>query len=91
MIKLVREQKQKLCAGFAATPKLYPWNTALYLGFLGQSLNGVLGLINQLVYHFNPNPKYRTPNVFNDSSSKIYIRAAKNALGSTISFGSPFI
>lgn len=89
MNKLELKNKQILFGG--AVPKIYPWNNALYLGFMGQSVNGILGLINQIVYFSNPNPKYKTPTLYNDNSSRIYIRAAKNALGSTMAFGSPFI
>ena len=86
MQKLDLYSKENTCAG-----KAYPWNTAMYSSLVSQSLNGVLGLINQIIYNNNPNPLYRKANVYNDNSSKVYVRAGKNAMSSTMSFGNPFI
>lgn len=69
----------------------YPWNTTIYTGLMGQVFNGILSLINQVVYYNNPHPKYKTPAPYQDSSSKIYVKMGKNAMSSTMLIGSPFI
>ncbi|GAA5414428.1 hypothetical protein [Ureaplasma ceti] len=91
MNKLNLQQKIAVQAqGFAAT-RIYPWNTALYAGLVGQALNGFLALINQMVYNNNTHPKYHTATAYDDHSTRLYIRAGHNAMSSTMSIGSPFI
>lgn len=68
----------------------YPWNTTLYTAMGCQAVNNVLGLINQIIYNTNENPRYNTAKIYDDTSSKMYLRAGKNALSSTISYGSSY-
>lgn len=68
----------------------YPWNTTLYAAMSCQAINSVLGLVNQIIYNTNENPKYKTAKIYDDTSSKMYLRAGKNALSSTISYGSSY-
>ena len=86
MTSIDSNKKEEIVAG-----KIYPWNGAMYTSLIGQSLNSVLGLVNQIVYNNNPDPLYRKANVYNDNSSRVYVRAGKNALSSTMSFGNPYI
>lgn len=69
----------------------YPWNNVIYTGLIGQSINSVLSLINQIVYNNNPNPYYKYSSIYNDSASKVYVRAQSTALKSTLSLGNPFL
>lgn len=69
----------------------YPWNNVIYTGLIGQSCNSILSLINQIIYNNNPNHYYSYSSIYNDSASKIFVRAQSLALKSTLSFGSPYI
>lgn len=69
----------------------YPWNNVLYTGIIGQSINSVLSLINQIVYNNNPNPFYSNHSIYNDSASKLFVRAQSAPLKSVISFGNPYL
>lgn len=68
----------------------YPWNTSLYTAMGCQAVNSVLGLVNQIIYNTNPNPEMKSSKIYDDTSSKMYLRAGKNALTSTLSYGSPY-
>lgn len=68
----------------------YPWNTSLYAAMGSQAINSVLGLVNQIVYNTNLNPLSSSSKIYDDTSSKMYLRAGKNALSSTLSYGSPY-
>lgn len=93
MEKLKLNDKLNCKGMFAASSaaKIYPWNTAIYVGLVGQAINGLLGLTNQIVYNNNSNPKYHSATPYDDTSSRLYIRAGHNAMCSTMSIGSPFI
>ena len=69
----------------------YPWNNVLYTGIIGQSINSVLSLINQIIYNNNPNPLYSHHSIYNDSGSKLFVRAQSAPLKSVISFGNPYL
>lgn len=71
--------------------KFYPWNSVLYTTIAGTSLNGILDLVNQGIYHANKNPKHRTAHVYNNSANKMYLRAGMQARQSTLAFGTPYI
>jgi len=45
------------------------------IGLVGQSINSVLSLINQIIYHNNPNPYYTRSSIYNDSASRLFVRA----------------
>lgn len=68
----------------------YPWNTSLFTAMGCQAVNSILGLVNQIIYNNNSNPAFKTSKSYDDTSSRMYIRASKNALSSTLSYGSPY-
>ncbi|MDE5617765.1 MAG: hypothetical protein K2I36_02905 [Ureaplasma sp.] len=85
MTKITKEIKIKTnCAG-------YMWNNALYAALIGQSINSVLGLINQIIYQNNPNPLYNRNNVYSNNASKLFIRAQGAPYTSTMSIGNPYL
>ena len=86
MVKLEQSQKNVICG-----KGKYPWNNVIYTGLIGQSCNSILSLINQIIYNNNPNPYYSYSSIYNDSESKIFVRAQSMPLKSTLSFGSPYI
>lgn len=65
------------------------WNNVVTTGLIGSSLNSILAMINQIVYNNNPNPLYNTSSVYNDTSSRLYIRGSSNWNYSTIAVGKP--
>ena len=67
----------------------YPWNNVIYASIGMQSINSLLSLTNQIVYNNNDNPLYKTSTMYDNTSSRMYLRAGKNALSTTMSFGSP--
>ncbi len=69
---------------------IYPWNATLYTAMGCQAINSVLGLINQIIYNNNSSPVYRTSKTYDDTSSRMYIRANKNAISSSLSYGNPY-
>lgn len=85
MTKITSEIKsQTSCAG-------YMWNNTLYTAIIGQSINSVLGLINQIIYQKNPNPLYARNNIYSSNASKLFIRAQGSPYTSTMSIGSPYL
>ncbi len=85
MKKITNDTKLKInCAG-------YMWNNTLYTAIIGQSINSVLGLINQIIYQNNPNPLYKRNNIYSSNASKLFIRAQGSPYTSTMSIGSPYL
>lgn len=86
MRALTEIQKQQMQAG-----AINNWTNVMGIGLVGQSINSVLSLINQIIYHNNPNPYYSRSSIYNDSASRLFVRAQQMPWKLTLSFGSPYL
>lgn len=91
MQKMSNNFKQEYYGGFAASNSFnYMWNNALISSMLGQTVLGFFGMISQLVYAFNPQPRFHAHQMVDNSAARTYARIAQKPMNSTISLGSPF-
>lgn len=88
MRKISTSIKENIVAGSVMSPT---WSSVMSIGLIGQSINSVLSLINQIVYNNNPNPYYNWHSVYNDSASRLFVRAQNYPSKATMSFGNPFL
>lgn len=82
MLKINQNQKLNIYGGLR-------WSNVVTTGLIGSSLNSILAMINQIVYNNNPNPLYKTSTVYNDTSSRLYIRGNSNWNYSSVAVGKP--
>lgn len=91
MQKISDNFKKVYYGGFSTSNSFnYMWNNALISSMLGQTVVGFLGMISQLVYAFNPQPKFNPQQMIDNSVARTYARIAQKPMNSTISLGTPF-
>lgn len=88
MKKIPKCQKDKLVAG-AKTKNLPLFGKIMAISMLGESINGIMNLINQGIY-YNKTGNYKNqPNHYFNSAPRFYYKLAPYASGSSLNLSSP--
>lgn len=90
MIKIDETTKHKIIAGFR-TKKLPLFSKIMGVSMFGESVSGLLNLVNQVIY-YNKTGNYKNqPNHYYNSSARFYYKIAPYPSGSSMNMGPGWI
>lgn len=89
MNKLDNHIKLKIVAGYR-TNKLSLFNKVLATSMFGESINGVMNLINQIVYYNRSGNYSNQPNHYRNSAPRYLYKIAPYPSGSSMNMSAPW-